>query len=197
MSHEWDLANPYVPHGHRGRRFFYNRGCTGKAGRAGSMCDRRTEMEIKSTLRVINQTDFPGRRGVTDGQTYQRLIGWPEVQETDRVRLGRATYKPGTYEQLHWHPIEACYYVISGHATVRNYEGKEFEVGPGSIIYAPPGIAGAHEWEVKEALELLDIRATNETNRKIQYTVDKKTKRSYIDLEDLAYREAISFKSHY
>ena len=62
---------------------------------------------------------------------------------------------------------------------------------------AIPGIAGAHEWEVKESLELLDIRATNETNRKIQYTVDKKTKRSYIDVEDLAYREAISFKSHY
>jgi hypothetical protein len=50
---------------------------------------------------------------------------------------------------------------------------------------------------VKESLELLDIRATNETNRKIQYTVDKKTRRSYIDIEDLAYREAISFKSHY
>ena len=149
-------------------------------------------MEVKSTLKVINQADFPGQRGVTDGQTYQRLVGWPEVQETDRVRLGRAKYQPGTYEQL-----EACYYVISGHATVRNFEGQEFEVGPGSIIYAPPGIAGAHEWEVKESLELLDIRATNETNRKIQYTVDKKTKRSYIDLEDLAYREAISFKSHY
>ena len=80
---------------------------------------------------------------------------------------------------------------------VRNFEGKEFEVGPGSIIYAPPGIAGAHEWEVKESLELLDIRATNETNKKIQYTVDKKTKRSYIDLQDLHYREAIDFKSHY
>ena len=61
-------------------------------------------------------------------------------------RLGRASYKPGTHEQLHWHPIEACYYVISGHATVRNFEGKEHEVGPGSIIYAPPGIEGAHEW---------------------------------------------------
>ena len=176
-------------------------------------------MKVKSTLKVINQKRYKGRRGVTDGQTYQRLVGWPEVFTTDRVRLGRATYKrlvgcpevvetdrvrlgrasyvPGTYEQLHWHPIEACYYVISGHATVRNFEGEEFEVGPGSIIYAPPGIAGAHEWEVKESLELLDIRATNETNRKIQYTVDKKTKRSYIDLEDLAYREAISFKSHY
>ena len=154
-------------------------------------------MELKSTLRVINEKDYPGRRGVTDGQTYQRLIGWPGVADTDRVRIGRATYKPGTYEQLHWHPIEACYYVISGHATVRDVEGNEFEVSAGSMIYAPPGIAGAHEWEVKESLELLDIRATNETNKKIQYTVDKKTMRSYIDLQDLEYREAISFKSHY
>ena len=97
-------------------------------------------MKVKSTLRVISEADCEGRRGVTDGQTYQRLVGWPEVHETDRVRLGRATCKPGAHEQLHWHPIEACYYVI---------------------------------------------------------TVDKKTKRSYIDLEDLAYREAISFKSHY
>mgnify|MGYP001557968399 FL=1 len=154
-------------------------------------------MEVKSTLRVISEKDCKGRRGVTDGQTYQRLVGWPEVLETDRVRLGRATYQPGTCEQLHWHPIEACYYVISGHATVRDINGKEYEVSAGSIIYAPAGIAGAHEWEVKESLELLDIRATNETHRKIQFTVDKKTMRSYIDLEDLAYREAISFKSHY
>ena len=154
-------------------------------------------MKVKSTLKVINVADCKGRRGVTDGQTYQRLVGWPEVQGTDRVRLGRATYKPGSYEQLHWHPIEACYYVISGHAIVRNINGKEYKVSAGSIIYAPAGIAGAHEWEVKEALELLDIRATNETNRKIQYTVDKRTKRSFIDLKDLAYREAISFKSHY
>jgi mannose-6-phosphate isomerase-like protein (cupin superfamily) len=154
-------------------------------------------MEVKSTLRVINEKDYKGSRGVTDGQTYTRLVGWPEVFMTDRVRLGRASYKPGTYEQLHWHPIEACYYVISGHATVRDFNGKEYEVEAGSIIYAPAGIAGAHEWEVKEALELIDIRACNETNRKIQFTVDKATKRSYIDLEDLKYRDAISFKSHY
>ena len=154
-------------------------------------------MKVKSTLRVINQKSYKGRRGVTDGQTYQRLVGWPECLTTDRVRIGRATYKPGTYEQLHWHPIEACYYVIAGHATVRDLNGKEFPVSAGSMIYAPAGIAGAHEWEVKEYLELLDIRATNETNRKIQYTVDKKTRRSFIDLEDLKYRDALSFKSHY
>jgi mannose-6-phosphate isomerase-like protein (cupin superfamily) len=154
-------------------------------------------MEVKSTLKVIHEKDYKGQRGVTEGQTYTRLVGWPEVFMTDRVRLGRASYLPGTYEQLHWHPIEACYYVISGHATVRDVEGREYEVSAGSIIYAPPGYAGAHEWQVKEALELIDIRATNETNRKMQFTVDKETRRSYIDLEELGKREAISFKSHY
>lgn len=154
-------------------------------------------MELKSTLRIIREADVEGAPGVTEGQTYRRLIGCPEVVTTDRVRLGRASYVPGTHEQLHWHPIEACYYVISGHATVRDIEGKEHEVGPGSIIYAPPGIAGAHEWQVKEGLELLDIRATTESARKMQFTVDRQTKRSYIDLDELAKREGISFKSHY
>lgn len=154
-------------------------------------------MELKSTLRIIREADVEGAPGVTEGQTYRRLIGCPEVVATDRVRLGRASYVPGTHEQLHWHPIEACYYVISGHATVRDIEGNEHEVGPGSIIYAPPGIAGAHEWQVKEGLELLDIRATTESARKMQFTVDRQTKRSYIDLDELAKREGISFKSHY
>ena len=130
-------------------------------------------------------------------EVLQQQYALARPAEGDRVRLGRASYKTGTYEQLHWHPIEATYYVISGHATVRDFNGKEYEVEAGSIIYAPAGIAGAHEWEVKEALELIDIRACNETNRKIQYTVDKATKRSYIDLKDLKYRDAISFKSHY
>ena len=154
-------------------------------------------VEVKPTLRVISEADFPGKRGVTDGQTYQRLVGWPGVQDTDRVRVGRATYKPGTYEQLHWHPIEAYYFVISGHAIVRDFAGNEYPVAAGSSIYAPAGIAGAHEWEVKESLQLLAVRATTEVDRKMQFTVDKKTKRSFIDLAELAKRGGLSFKSHY
>ena len=119
------------------------------------------------------------------------------AEPTDRIRIGLATYTAGSYEQLHWHPIEACYYVISGHATVRDVNGKEYEVEAGSIIYAPPGIAGAHEWEVKESLQLLAVRATPESDRKMQFTVDKQTKRSFIDLEELAKRGGLSFKSHY
>ena len=111
--------------------------------------------------------------------------------------MGLATYAPGTIEELHWHPIEAFYYIISGHAIVRDINGKEYEVGAGTALYCPPGIAGAHEWEVKESLQLLAVRASTESNKKMQFTVDKKTKRSYIDLEDLAKRDGISFKSHY
>lgn len=153
-------------------------------------------MEIASLLQVRHQTDVPGRVGVVPGQTYQPLIGVPD-RMTERVRLGRATYAPGTLEPLHWHPIEALYYVVSGAATVRNVAGAAFEVDAGAFIYAPPGLAGAHEWEARESLELLDIRATTDTHRKMQFTVDRATLRSYIDVDELAKREGISFPSHY
>ena len=153
-------------------------------------------MEIKSTLKVLHAEGVEGQEGVIPEQRMQRLVGCPEVP-TDRLRVGLATYTPGAIEELHWHPIEAFYFVLSGHATVRDYEGREYEVGPGTAIYAPPGIAGAHEWEVKEGLSILAVRATTESDKKLQFTVDKETKRSYIDLSDLAKRGGISFKSHY
>jgi len=153
-------------------------------------------MQIKPTLKVIDKAHLKSHAGVTKGQTVQALVGHPE-SPTDRIRVAYATYEPGTVEQLHWHPIEAFYYVTAGHAIVRDIEGKEYEVGPGSFIYAPPGIAGAHEWEVKERLELLSFRASTESVRKLQFTVDKKTRRSYIDLDELGRRGGISFKSHY
>ena len=153
-------------------------------------------MTVAAALQVRSEKTIEGRRGVVDGQTYQQLIGVPD-RPTDRVRIGRATYRAHTLEPLHWHPVEALYYVIAGDAVVRDIEGNEYEVGPGSFIYAPAGLAGAHEWEVGETLELLDIRATNETHRKMQFTVDRATLRSYIDLDELEKRDGIAFPSHY
>jgi mannose-6-phosphate isomerase-like protein (cupin superfamily) len=79
------------------------------------------------------------------------------------VRVAVATFKAGTHEELHWHAIEVFYYVMAGSSTVRDYHGKAYQVGAGSAIYAPPGIAGSHEWEVgKDGLQLLSVRATLE-----------------------------------
>ncbi len=80
---------------------------------------------------------------------------------------------------------------------MRDLQGNEYEAGPGTSIYAPPGIAGAHEWEIMEPTQLLSVRASTDATRKLQFTVDKKTRRSYIDLDELARRGGVSFKSHY
>lgn len=147
-------------------------------------------------LRVIDQADVLAGPGVTEGQTLRPLVGFADTP-TDRIRVSFASYEAGAIEQLHWHPIEAFYFIHSGHAIVRDIEGNEYHVGPGTAIYAPPGIAGAHEWEAKGSLQLVAVRATTEPNRKLQFTVDKQTKRSFIEFDELARRGGVSFTSHY
>ncbi len=43
----------------------------------------------------------------------------------------------------------------------------------------------------------MPVRACTESVRKMQFTVDKNTKRFYIELDELAARGGLSFKSHY
>ena len=154
-------------------------------------------MEIESTLRVINESQVKKMPGVVQGQTVQPLVGVPDFP-SERVRVAVATFQPGVHEELHWHAIEVFYYVMSGSAIVRDYHGKEYPVGPGSAIYAPAGIAGSHEWQIGEkGLQLLSIRATLEGHKRMQFTVDRETRRSYIELDELAKMDGVSFKSHY
>jgi mannose-6-phosphate isomerase-like protein (cupin superfamily) len=154
-------------------------------------------MDIESTLQVFNQAQVKDQPGVVEGQTLRPLIGIPD-RPSERIRVAVANFKAGTHEHLHWHAIEVFYYVMAGSAIVRDYHGKEYEVGPGAAIYAPAGIAGAHEWQVGErGLQLLSIRATRDGHRRMQFTVDRETRRSYIELDELAAMDGVSFKSHY
>jgi hypothetical protein len=87
---------------------------------------------------------------------------------------------------------------MSGSAIVRDFHGKEYAVGPGAAIYAPAGLAGSHEWQVgDQGLQLLSIRATLDGHRRMQFTVDRDSGRSYIELDELAKMDGVSFKSHY
>ena len=154
-------------------------------------------MDFESTLQVFNQEQIKDQPGVVEGQTLRPLIGIPE-RPSERVRVAVANFKAGTHEHLHWHAIEVFYYVTAGSAIVRDYHGKQYEVGPGSAIYAPPGIAGSHEWTVgPQGLQLLSIRATREGHKRMQFTVDRETKRSYIELDELAKMDGVAFRSHY
>ena len=142
-------------------------------------------LEVKSVLKVFNQAEIEAKPGVVSGQTLKQLVGGVSKCPSERIRLSLATFEPGTHEPLHWHLIEALYYVISGRATMRDIEGKDHELGPGSVVYAPPGFAGSHSWTIKEKLQLVSIRGSNDIETMYQFTVDEDSKRSFIDLDAL------------
>lgn len=151
-------------------------------------------MEIKSTLKVFNEAEIPGAQGVVGhGQLVKQLAGSAE-HPSERLTVNLVTFEPGTHEHLHWHLIEVFYYVISGRAVMKNIEGKTHDIGSGSVIYASPGIAGSHSWEIKERLQLIGIRATAEPEKTIQFDVDPTTKESTMPLSRLAQRQAINLK---
>ena len=167
-----------------------------KTGKLKTKATAKAGPKIKPTMRVVSRHKVKDTVGVIDGQTVRPLCGSDEFP-SERIRVGLAKFKAGLHEHLHWHPIEVYYYVLAGHATVRDYAGKEYEVGPGDSIYAPAGIAGSHEWQVKEGLELLSIHATRDGHRRMQFTVDRSTGRSHIDMHELTRMDAFDFKSHY
>jgi mannose-6-phosphate isomerase-like protein (cupin superfamily) len=151
-------------------------------------------MEIKSTLKVFNEAEVPGAPGVVGrGQLVKQLAGNAE-HPSERLTVNLVTFEAGLHEHLHWHLIEVFYYVISGRAVMKDIEGKAYELGPGSVVYASPGIAGSHSWEIKEKLQLIGIRATADPEKTIQFDVNPATKESTMPLERLAKRQAINIK---
>ena len=72
-----------------------------------------------------------------------------------------------------------------------------FDVGPGDVVSGPPGLRGSHEWEVKESLQILTIKATNDPERAIQFNFDKATMDSSATLEYLVARGAADMKESF
>ena len=109
---------------------------------------------MKSTLKVFNEAELKSEQGIVHGQTVKVLVG-SGLHPTERIRASLASFEPGTLEHLHWHLIEGFYYVISGRAVMTDIEGKTYSVGPGTVVYAPPGMAASHQWDFKERLQLI------------------------------------------
>ncbi len=152
--------------------------------------------ELKSTLRVLNEADLESKPAEHPGQTRKNLVG-NEERPSERLHVSLASFNPGAKAPLHWHLVEAVYYVISGRAVMEDIEGKVYEIGPGSTIYYPAGIAGSHSWDIKERLQLISIRATRDPEKLIQFRVDKSTRDSLVELDRLIRHAATNFKSLY
>lgn len=48
-------------------------------------------------------------------------------------------FEPGARTDWHSHPEGQVLYVASGAGRVQNEEGETVEVGPGDVVYSPPG----------------------------------------------------------
>jgi mannose-6-phosphate isomerase-like protein (cupin superfamily) len=154
-------------------------------------------MSLESTLRIFNEADLEGQPAIARGQTGKLLVGTTE-RPSERLWAALASFEPGTVEGLHWHLVEVFYYVISGRATMRDIEGRSYNIGPGSVIYAPAGIAGSHEWDIKEKLQLIAVRATADPEKLMQFEVDGATKESSIGFDLLVNLfKGTEFKSLY
>jgi quercetin dioxygenase-like cupin family protein len=149
-------------------------------------------LAIESTLKVCNEADLESRPGIVPGHTVKGLVG--RQTPSERIAVALANFEPGTYEHLHWHPIEVFYYVIKGRAVMKDINGKAYNLRSGSVVYAGPGIAGAHSWDVKEQLQLIALRATTDPERSLQFTVDEQSKESTLKLETLERRGITKFR---
>ncbi len=156
----------------------------------------KAKSEIKSALQVFNQSDVPTSPGVIEGLLIRKLAG-SAAHPSERISVGLATFGPGTHEHLHWHLIETFHYIVAGQAIVRDIEGNSFAVKPGDVVYGPPGMRGAHEWEVKETLQLLTIKATNAPERAIQFNIDRATMESKAEIGYLIDRGAADMKESF
>lgn len=146
--------------------------------------------KLKSTLRVLKEADLESivsksATGPITGERVSKRLAGGDQNPTERIWAGAVTWKPGAWEQMHWHLIEVFYYVISGRAVMKDIEGKTYNIGPGTVIYAPPGIAGAHEWDYRDGLQLLAFRASTNEAARIQFAVDPSTKQSFINYDSL------------
>lgn len=153
--------------------------------------------KIKPSMRIVNRNKVKDTPGIIPHQTVRPLCGTKQFP-SERIRAGVAKFKPNIHEHLHWHPIEVFYYVLKGSAVVRDLHGKQYKVAAGDSLYAPAGLAGSHEWHIgKDGLELLSIRATTDGHRRMQFTVNRDTGESVIDMHELGRMDAVSFESHY
>lgn len=153
-------------------------------------------MEIESTVKIINEADIKERPGIVPGQVVKGLVG--SQTPTERISVSIATFEPGTYEWLHWHLIEVAYYVISGHAVVKDVNGKTYNLDPGSLLYAGPGLAGAHSWEAKEQFQLVVIRATSDPSRTYpQFNMENEQNKEFVIKFDSLVRSGLQKQSLY
>ena len=61
-----------------------------------------------------------------------------------RIAGGTVTFEPGARTAWHTHPIGQTLIVTAGRGLVQHWGGPVLEIGPGDVVWIPPGIKHWH-----------------------------------------------------
>ena len=89
--------------------------------------------------------ELPGRPAAAAG-LHAKTLAAPGSTSHSLV-AGVVVLDPGARIRRHFHNIEELQYVLHGNGISRDIAGREYPVGPGSVVYCGPGRDGAHEFE--------------------------------------------------
>jgi quercetin dioxygenase-like cupin family protein len=106
------------------------------------------KVKAEMSTKAIHSIDHKNFSRADEVRAFER--GRVELCDIGGRQISRFTLDPGWQWSKHVKPIantEWCMiphsqYVISGRLRVRMKDGKEFEVGPGDLVYLPEGHDG-------------------------------------------------------
>ena len=125
---------------------------------------------LKSRVRSINEAKVEGKVG--EYGTSKQLVGGTDIP-TERLSIGVTSFKAGDRSPFHFHLHERVYYIISGHAILRDIEGRTYDCTAGTAVYLPAGMEGAHGWDMKEDVQLIVIRPLTGDTGSLQFNMDE------------------------
>ena len=67
-----------------------------------------------------------------------------EAPDPARVRASSVTFEPGARTAWHTHPLGQTLIVTAGRGWVQEWGGPKKEIGPGDVVWIPPGVKHWH-----------------------------------------------------
>jgi quercetin dioxygenase-like cupin family protein len=108
---------------------------------------------------ITRRGSQPSSKGSAENFTGAVLIE-PLFQATEHTRAAGAsvTFEPGARTAWHSHPAGQTLIVTSGTGWVQEWGGTKQEIGPGDVVWTPPGVKHWHGATTTEAMTHIAIQ---------------------------------------
>jgi len=96
--------------------------------------------QTEAALKITRNGSQASVQGATQNFTGTVRVDRPFKGEAPaRVSGGQVTFEPGARTAWHTHPLGQTLIVLSGAGRVQRWGGPIQEIGPGDVVWIPPG----------------------------------------------------------